>query len=156
VAQHDDLAVHRVHAVERLLQLELHLRPDGGLGGRGQAGEEVLRQRRRRGLRQGAAVERNLLAGVAHLRPKVLAVQVNQPLPGQGSQPDVDRYRGRRDVLREAAGHVEKGFLKDVGGVEPPAHAPVEAQADHLAQPVAVVREQRPEGRFIAGPGPPH
>jgi hypothetical protein len=155
VAQHHDLAVDRVHAVERLLQPEPQLRPDRGRGRRGQAREVLLRQRRGRGLRQGPPVEGDFLPGVAHLRPEMLAVQVDQPLAGQRPQPDVKRHGRRGGVLREAPGHVEVGLLENVRGVEPPGHAVVEAEADHLAQPVAVVREQRPQGRRVPGPGPP-
>src|SRR5262249_1084163 len=64
--QGQDLATHRVHAVEHGLELELPLGAHGGVAGGGEPPQQLRRQRDGAGLRQGAAVERHLAAGVAH------------------------------------------------------------------------------------------
>jgi hypothetical protein len=56
-------------------------------------------------------------------------------LIGQDAQVKLLTWRG-------AWSHVEVGFLKNVRRIQTRGHTPVETEADHLAQPVAVVREQ--------------
>ena len=55
VTERQDLAIDRVHGVERLLHLDLDLGPDGGPARRGQSAEELGGQRARVGGRQRAA-----------------------------------------------------------------------------------------------------
>jgi hypothetical protein len=89
------------------------------------------------------------VGGVAHAGAEVVAVQEQQRLAGQEAEPE-ERGQGRPgEVLRGAAGDLEVGLLEDVGRVEPPPQPPVEAEADHLPQPLAVPEEQLAQGRFV-------
>jgi hypothetical protein len=91
----DDFAVERLQGIERLLEKQLPLGTDGRLAGTGEAAEQLGRQRRGAGLRQGAAVQRHLAAGVAHRRPQVLPVEAHEALAGQQAQPEEERHLGR-------------------------------------------------------------
>ena len=64
VPQYDDLAVDRIHAVERLLEPEPLLGPDGRLAGGGAAVQELGRHRRGAGGVRRSRVERDLPPGV--------------------------------------------------------------------------------------------
>lgn len=135
------------------LQANLHLGPDGRLGRRRQASEQLMRQRGRRRLGQRAAVQRHLLPGVPHLRPEVLAVQVDEPLPRQAAEPQVERHGRVGGVVRKAAGVVQVSLLEHVGGVDTTIQASVQTQAHHLPQPGAVAVEQLGLGLFVPGAG---
>ena len=70
VPQDQDLAVERVHAVERLLEPELPLGPHRRLAGAGQLAQEPGGQGPGAGAGHGAAVDRDLAADVAAGRPR--------------------------------------------------------------------------------------
>src|ERR1700679_1862145 len=86
VSQGQDLAVDRVHGVERLLDLDLDLGPDGRPARRCQATKQLGGQRSRVGSGKRAVIDRDLAAGVAALDADVEAVQRLEPLYGQESQ----------------------------------------------------------------------
>ena len=98
-------------------------------------------------------MERDLLAGVAHLGPEVVAVQGHQPLAGDQAQPEERGQRRVGGVLAGAAEHVELGLLEHVGGVDAALEPAVEPQPDHPPQPVAVAGEELDQGAGLPGAG---
>jgi hypothetical protein len=109
---------------------------------------------RRAGRRQGAAEQRHLPAGVAHLRAQVVPVQLQQPLADHQAQPQEQGQFGVAQVLVQALGHLDVGLLDHVRGVEAGLEARVETYLHHAAQPVAVPGEEGLQGRPAAGAGP--
>jgi hypothetical protein len=98
-------------------------------------------------------VERRLPVGVAHLRPQVPAVDVDELLDGQYPQPQEERHRRAGGVLRQPPCQDEVRLLEDVGGVDAGLEAAVEAQPDHPPEPVPVAGEQLGHRRVAAPPG---
>ena len=96
--QGQDLAVDRVHAVERLLHEQAGLGLDRGLRRRGQRAQELGRQRDRVGQRQPAAVQGDLAVGVAELGAEVAAVDLGQLQARSGAA-----ARGRTAATARAA-----------------------------------------------------
>src|SRR5262249_53767808 len=83
-------------------------------------------------------MERDLPRRVAHLGPKVLAVEHLESLPGQAAEPEEEGdLRGRGEFARPP-GEVDEGLLEDVGGVKPALEAAVQAEADHPLEPLPV------------------
>jgi len=76
MTQGQDFAVDGVERVQRFLEAQHPFRPHDRLGGRSVLAEDLHRQRRRAGPRQGASVQGDLSTGVAHLRAQVLPVQL--------------------------------------------------------------------------------
>src|SRR5262249_48992223 len=92
---------------------------------------------------------RDLPPDIAHLRAQVPAMHIDEPLPRQGTQPDVERYgRGGR-VLGESPAHLQVSVLEDVRRVDATGQAAIEAKPDHLAQTVAVAGEQHGQSLLI-------
>src|SRR5262249_4771635 len=96
-------------------------------------------------------VQRHLPGRIAHLGPKVFAVQVNQLLAGQPPQPQEERHTRVGGVLGKALHEDEKGFLEHVFGIEAALESAVPAEVDHPPEPFAVAREQLGQGLPIAG-----
>ena len=151
--QGQDLAVDRVQAVERLLQADLPLGADGGLAGRGEAAQQLGRQRGGGRLGQCAAVEADLAAGIAAGGPEVPPVLVHQPLAGQEPEPEEERHRGILEILRQPPGRIEARLLEDVGRVDPALQPPVEPQGDHATQPLAMPAQQLSQSSLIPAHG---
>ena len=106
------------------------------------------------GLGERPAMERDLLAGVAHLGAQVVAMDVGQPLAGDQPEPEVERHgRGVAGVLGEPLADVEIGLLEDVGRIDPAGEPAVEPQADHPPEPLAIAVEERGQRRLVAGQG---
>ena len=74
MAQRHHFPIEGFERVDRLLDLEDLLGPDRRIRGRSQSTQEHRGQGRRAGLGQRIAIERDLLAGVPHRRPQVVAV----------------------------------------------------------------------------------
>ena len=152
VAQRQDLAVDRVECVERLLEPEDPLGPDDRLGRRRVPAEQLGRQRGGARRRQGAAVQRDLPAGVAHLGAQVVPVQLHQPLADHQAEPEEQRELRIAEVLLQPLGHLDVRLLDHVRGVEPSLQARVEADLDHPAQAIAVALEQGVQRRPVPRP----
>ena len=149
VAEGQDLAVDRVHGVERLLDLDLDLGPDGGPARRRQSAEELGGQRSGVGRGQRPVEERDLATGIAALHAEVEAVQRLEPLHGQEAQPEEGRHPRIGGVFSQPAHGIQERLLEHVLGVEPPLKAPVEPEPDHLEQPPAMPREELAERMTI-------
>ena len=91
------------------------------------APKQAARERQRIGLGHGAAVQADLLLGVALLRPQVLPVDRHQPLAGQEPQPQEQRHGRIGQVLVQLPRGVEIRLLEHVGGIDPARHAAVHA-----------------------------
>jgi hypothetical protein len=65
-------------------------------------------------LRQGAAVQGDFLAGVAHLRAEVEAMSVHEFLADLQTQPQVEGQARVGAVVGELAAQGEVGLLDDV------------------------------------------
>ena len=101
-------------------------------------------------------MERDFLAGVAHLGAEVVAMDVGEPLAGDQPQPEVERHRRRvAGVLGEPPADVEIRVLEHVRGVDPAREPAIQPQADHLPQPIARAVEQRGQRRLVALQGAP-
>ncbi len=111
--------VDRVHSVECLLHLELHLDPDDGLTGGRQPPEQLLGERHRIGLGHGPREQRNLPHRIAR-RPEVFPMQELEPLAGEKSEPEKQRHRGVGGVIGKPAGGVNERLLENVGGIDSP------------------------------------
>ncbi len=71
----------------------------------------------------------------------MLAMDVDQALAGEQAHPQEERNAGVSRVFADAAGHVHVGILEDVGRINAPLQAAVEAQHDHPPQSAAVAGE---------------
>jgi hypothetical protein len=71
-----------------------------------------------------------------------MAVQDQQPLAGEETQPQEERHRWLAHVLRQSSPGFQVRLLENVGGVDPPLQPLVEAQGHHAPQPIGVPREQ--------------
>ena len=149
MAQGQHLAVQRLHGVEHLLKLQLHLGTAGGAGGRGEPAQQHLGQRGRVRLGRGAVAERHFLAGVPHVDFQVMPVQRLERLAGQEAEPEERRHGRLGEVFPGPAGHLEIGVLEHVGRVDAPLQPPVEAEPDHPPQPLAVPGEQLGQGPLV-------
>jgi hypothetical protein len=142
VAEHQHLAVERVHGVQDILEPGPHLGPHGGEAGRRQPAEQEVGKREAIGLGQRPGLERDLAPGLAHLGPEMLAVQRRKPLAGEVPEPEERRHPGVGEVLGLPLVDVEERLLEDVRGIDPPLEAPVQPQSDHPTQPVVVLAEE--------------
>ena len=152
--QRHHLPIEGVERVERFLDLEDLLGPDRRLRGRCQPPQQHRGQGRRAGLGQRIAIERDLPAGVPHLRAQVLAMDHRQPIADDQSQPEKHRQLGVAQIALHPLRQVEEAVLKHVGGVDPTLKPRVHAQLDHPPQPVAVPLEQVGERPAIPGSEP--
>jgi hypothetical protein len=83
------------------------------------------------------------------------AVEFEELLAGQEAQPERERHPGRAEVLGQPAGSFDEGFLDDVGRVDARLQPPVESQADHAPQALAMLLEEIPQGLRVAPAGAP-
>jgi hypothetical protein len=141
VPQHKDLAVERVHAVERLLEPDLALGPHRRLAGAGQLAQEPGGQGSGAGAGHYAAVDRNLAADVAAGRIEVPPVLLLHPLADQEPDPDVERHGRIADQLVEPPHRVEVALLDHVRGVDAPLEPWVQAHRHHPSEPAPVPLE---------------
>jgi hypothetical protein len=79
-----------------------------------------------------------------------MLVDLDQPLPGDLSQPRVERQRLVTQVVVELFVSLDQYVLNDVGGIEPTKQAAVQTDADHLAQAITVANQQGLTRRVIA------
>ena len=149
MAQGQDLAVERLHGVEHLLELQLHLGAAGGAGGRGEPAQQHLGQRGRVRLGRRAVAQRHFLAGVPHVDFQVMAVQGLERLAGQEAEPEERGHVRLGEVFPRPTGDLEIGVLEHVGRVDAPLQPPVEAEPDHPPQPLAVPGEQLGQGPLV-------
>ena len=128
MAEDQDLAIDRVHGVERLLHDQTVLGTDGRAAGAGQLAEELRRQRGRRRVGHPAAMQRHLHCHVAHLGAQVSPVELGQLLPGQQPEPEEERQRARPvpDVVGKPRLDLDVRILEDVRRVDPADQAAVE------------------------------
>jgi hypothetical protein len=99
-------------------------------------------------------MQRDFLAGVAHLGAQVVAMDVGQPLAGDQPEPEVEGHRRRvPGVLGDPLADDEIRLLEHIGGIDPAREPAVEPQADHPAEPLAMAVEERGQRRLIAGQG---
>jgi hypothetical protein len=84
----------------------------------------------------------------APARADVPAVGFHQPLPGNPSQPGVERQRLLPQIIRELSSGLGQRVLHQVGGVQAGGQPAVQAQGHHAPQPRPVVFQQLlPSGR---------
>ena len=154
VSQGDHLAVKGVQRVQGLLDPEHLLGPDRRVGGRREPAQQHRGQGGGAGLGQAVAVERDLLAGVAHLRAQVAPVADRQPLAHDQPQPEERRQLRALEVAVQAGGGVEERVLEHVGGVDPALEPRIHAQLDHPVQPIPVALEQVRQRLAVAAAKP--
>ena len=120
VPQGQDLAVERVHPVEGLLEAELPLGADRGLARPADAAQELRGQSRRGRLRQAAAVERDLAAGVAHRRAEVVAGEFEELVPADRCRAATGRTArpGCGGTRAGSGSGRQEDLLNDVGRVD--------------------------------------
>ena len=155
VLQGQDLAVDRVHAVERLLDEQAGLGLDGRLRRRGQRAQQLGRQRDRVGQGQAAAVQGDLAVGVAELRAQVAAVDLGQLERRQVPQPEEQRQLRLLGVLGQLAGGLDEGLLEHVRVIDPARQPAAEPEVDHPLEAVAVRLEEGAQRLVIASGRPP-
>ena len=108
-----------------------------------------------------AASEPELAAGIgprcsetswlaSRIRPQVAAMGIDQLLAGDVPQPEEERQRPVRQVIRKSLGGFEIGLLEDVRVVDAALELPVEAEADHLLEPLAIAGEEL--GQAVSSP----
>jgi hypothetical protein len=141
VPQRQHFAVHRVHAIERFLNAQLQLSLDGGLTRAGELAEQLCGQRCGARLGQGAAVERNLPAGVAGLDAQVLPMHQRQLLPRREPKPEEKGHFRILQVRCQLLAGFQIGFLDDIRGIDASPHARIQPQLDHTFQPAAIARK---------------
>ena len=71
-----------------------------------------------------------------------MAVQGLERLTCEEADPEERRHVGLGDVLAGAASNLEVSVLEHVGRVDAPLQPPVEAEADHAPQALAVPGEE--------------
>src|SRR5262249_22093517 len=89
----------------------------------------------------------------AHLSAQVLAVNDDELLPGDVSQPKEERQGGGARVVREVLGDLQVRFLQHVGRIDAALEAPGEPQPHHDAEAIAVEREKLIDRVLIARHG---
>jgi len=87
-------------------------------------------------------IEGDFPADAANLGAKMVAMQSEQLLAGNKSQPQEERHGGLLQILGPALECFDIRFLDNVGSIDPALQPAVEAQRDHSAQPVAVACQQ--------------
>ncbi len=89
-----------------------------------------MRPTRQTSLREEHPVERDLLAHVTHLGPKMLSMHGQKPLSGQEPEPEKGRHVRVSRILRGPAQNVDLRLLQNVRGVDSPLEPPVEAHCE--------------------------
>ena len=152
--QGQDLAVDRVHAVERLLDDQLVLGPDRGLAGAGHLAQELGGQRDRVACGNGPRWSETSWPASRIWAPRWWRCTSVSRWPVDQPEPEVERHgRGVAGVLGNPLADVEIGLLEHVGRIDPAGEPAVEPQADHPPQPVAIAVEERGQRRLVAGHG---
>jgi sirohydrochlorin ferrochelatase len=77
-------------------------------------------------------------------------LQLDQPLPGEFPQPRIEGHRAVAQVIGQIAARDGQDVLDDVGGVHASGQSSIHPHRDHLAQPIAVLRQQSLSGRVVA------
>ena len=151
--ENEHLAVVRVHAVERFLDVDFQLRPHRRVAGRAQLPEQMFGQRQRRHLRQRPTVQRHFLPRVAHPGVQMPAMHVRELLADFHAEPQKEGHARVSNVLGELAAHRQVGLLHDVRGIDAALEPPVHAQPDHALETVAVALDQDGQGALVAVAG---
>ena len=120
VPQHEDLAVERVHAIERCLKPDPAFGANRRAAGAGQFAHQPGGQGTRACAGHHAPVDRNLAAGIAADGREVPPVLLLNPLADQEAQPDVKRHGRVTDEFIEAPHGIDVTLLDDVRGVDTP------------------------------------
>ena len=144
--QGDDLAVDRLHAVKRGLDLNLNLGPRNCLAGGRVTGPAAGPPVRPSWPAASPLVQRDFAAGIPHGRAQVLAMNPHQPLSGHQPQPEEKRHLTLGQVVRQLLGDIEIRLLEHVGSVDSPLQPAVEPQPNHLPQPFAIAAEEFRKG----------
>jgi hypothetical protein len=142
VAKCEDLAIDRVHGVQRVLHPDLELGSESSTRGRGQPAQQHGGQGDRAGLGQRAVTKGNLQPDVPGLAAEVFSVQGHEPLIRDPAQPEEHRHRGACQVVPAPPGNVKVRLLQHVRRVEPPLEPAIQPQLHHPLQPVAMARKQ--------------
>ena len=106
------------------------------------------------GTGQTAPVERDLATGVAHRRPQVVAVHLQELVGCDAAQPEEQRHGGLPEVVPQVPRRLQVDFLEHVGGVDSPPQPGIEPEGHHPAQPSLVPRQQRPQLAVAGGRAP--
>jgi hypothetical protein len=80
----------------------------------------------------------------------VPAVQVDDPLPRQPSQPGIEGQGAVPRVIGQLSGGLGQGLLQHVRRIDARPHAAIETQGDHLPQAAAVALQEQALGGGIA------
>jgi hypothetical protein len=78
----------------------------------------------------------------------MVAMELEQPLPGELPEPWVERQRPLAKVAGKSPGGVGEGLLHDIRGVDSGGQAVIEVDGDHLPQSTAV-SSQQPLARVV-------
>ena len=132
MAEHQDLPVDRVHAIECLLKLPLLLGPDRHFARARVVAQELRGERGRTRRWRHSGVDRDLPDDIPSLGSELSAMDELKPLECQEPQPEERRHRVRlMDVLRSSLGGLEKCLLDHVGGIDSSAQTLIEPNRDH-------------------------
>jgi hypothetical protein len=101
---------------------------------------------------KSAAVQRDFLAGVAHLLPQVGAMRGHELLADFQPQPQKEGPTPAA-VLGEFAAQRRVGLPDHVGGINAALQPPVRAQANHALQVLPGALDQGSEGGLVGGAG---
>jgi hypothetical protein len=80
----------------------------------------------------------------------MLPLQLHQAFPGKAAQPGIKRKGALLQVRREPLRGIEEGFLHHIGGIDACGQTPVQANGDHLAQPLAMSPQKLLPGSGVA------
>jgi hypothetical protein len=94
--------------------------------------------------------ERDLLGRVPHSHAEVVTVQGQERLASEEAEPEEWGHGRLGDVLSRPPGDLKIGLLEHVRRVDPPPEPPVDAQANHVPQPLAVPGEQLGQRPLVA------
>jgi hypothetical protein len=86
---------------------------------------------------------------------QVLAMQIDQPVPGELAQPGIEGQGTGAEVLVQVATGLEQGILDNVGGIQPGLQATVQAGRHHELEAVPKTVQQKGPGAGIALTGRP-
>ena len=85
---------------------------------------------------------------------QVTAVRIDQLLTRDVTQPEVEGERPVRQIIRKSSSRFEQGILQDIRLVDPALEPPVEAEANHLLEPLTIKREELGHRRLIPSGSP--
>jgi len=120
----------------------------------GELAEKLDGKRLRAGFGVRSIVDGNLASRVAFKYTQVLAAERLEPLVGEETEPEEEGHRGELEIVLDAPRRLQERVLDDVGLIDAPAEAAVEAEHHQTLQSHSVALEESAHGASVSSPCP--